>query len=181
MQRRLGLTTIMVTHDQEEAMTTADRMAVLDQGVVQQVGAPVTLYDEPANVFVAGFVGTTNLMPAVVRSRQGGALMLDVAGLGEVQLPAGTTAPEGETLTLGFRPHALAMAAADGADTPSGIALPGTVESSEFLGEFTRYSVRVGPHALAVDHPHQAGGAAFSVGSAVKLGLQVSQLRLCAG
>jgi len=112
MQRRLGLTTLFVTHDQEEAMTTADRMAVLDQGVVQQVGAPVTLYDEPANIFVAGFVGTTNLLPARVRARQGGALTLDVAGLGDVQLPAGVQAPAGDTLTMGFRPHALHIEAA---------------------------------------------------------------------
>jgi iron(III) transport system ATP-binding protein len=55
MQRRLGLTTVFVTHDQEEAMTTADRMAVLDKGVVQQIGAPATLYDYPVNTFVAGF------------------------------------------------------------------------------------------------------------------------------
>jgi iron(III) transport system ATP-binding protein len=68
MQRRLGLTTIFVTHDQEEAMTTADRMAVLDQGVVQQVGAPaMALYDYPVNAFVAGFVGTMNLLPARVQ------------------------------------------------------------------------------------------------------------------
>jgi iron(III) transport system ATP-binding protein len=53
LQRRLGITTIFVTHDQEEAMTTADRMAVLDQGVVQQVGTPAALYDEPVNAFVA--------------------------------------------------------------------------------------------------------------------------------
>jgi iron(III) transport system ATP-binding protein len=69
MQRRLGLTTIFVTHDQEEAMTTADRMAVLDKGVVQQVGAPATLYDYPVNAFVAGFVGTMNLLPGRVRAR----------------------------------------------------------------------------------------------------------------
>ncbi|MDO9072982.1 MAG: ABC transporter ATP-binding protein [Rubrivivax sp.] len=181
MQRRLGLTTIFVTHDQEEAMTTADRMAVLDQGVVQQVGAPVTLYDEPANIFVAGFVGTTNLLPARVRARQGDALTLDVAGLGDVQLPAGLQAPAGDALTLGFRPHALHIEAANATTDVQGIALPGTVEASEFLGEFTRYSVRVGSHALHVDHPHQAGGAAFAVGSAVRLGLQAAQVRLFAG
>ena len=67
MQRRLGVTTIFVTHDQEEAMTTADRMAVLEHGVVQQVGTPMELYDEPANAFVAGFVGTTNLVPGSAR------------------------------------------------------------------------------------------------------------------
>ena len=58
LQRRLGITTIFVTHDQEEAMTIADRIAVLDQGVIQQVGTPRELYDTPANRFVAEFVGS---------------------------------------------------------------------------------------------------------------------------
>jgi len=181
MQRRLGLTTVFVTHDQEEAMTTADRMAVLDQGVVQQVGAPVTLYDEPANIFVAGFVGTTNLLPARVSARHGDTLTLAVAGLGDVQLPAGVQAPAGDSLMMGFRPHALHIEPADTVAPAHGIVLAGTVESSEFLGEFTRYSVRVGSHALHVDHPHQAGGAAFGVGSAVRLRLAAAQVRLFAG
>ena len=181
MQRRLGLTTIFVTHDQEEAMTTADRMAVLDQGVVQQVGTPVTLYDAPANVFVAGFVGTTNLLSARVCTRHGGALTLDVVGLGAVQLPADMQAPASDSLTLGFRPHALRMDSPDSTAPQQGIALAGTVESSEFLGEFTRYSVRAGTYALAVDHPHQASGSPYAVGSAVRLSLEPSQLLLFPG
>ena len=63
MQRQLAITTIFVTHDQEEAMTTADRIAVMHQGVIQQVGTPTGLYDDPANRFVAEFVGTINLLP----------------------------------------------------------------------------------------------------------------------
>src|SRR5690606_27964417 len=69
LQRRLGITTIFVTHDQEEAMTTADRMAVLDKGVVQQTGSPATLFDFPANRFVANFVGTMNVLEGAVRTR----------------------------------------------------------------------------------------------------------------
>ena len=73
LQRRLGITTIFVTHDQEEAMTTADRMAVLDHGVVQQVGTPAQLYDFPANRFVASFVGTMNmLLGRVAKARRDG-------------------------------------------------------------------------------------------------------------
>src|SRR5690606_36972947 len=62
LQRKLGITTIFVTHDQEEANTTSDRMAVLDQGVIQQVGSPMELYDNPANLFVARFLGTANIL-----------------------------------------------------------------------------------------------------------------------
>src|SRR5690606_27679612 len=69
LQRRLGITTIFGTHDQEEAMTTADRMAVLDHGVVQQIGSPSTLFDYPVNRFVANFVGTMNVLEGTVRER----------------------------------------------------------------------------------------------------------------
>ncbi len=72
LQRRLGITTIFVTHDQEEAMTTADRMAVLDHGVVQQIGAPSTLFDYPVNRFVANFVGTMNVLEGEVGGGGGG-------------------------------------------------------------------------------------------------------------
>ena len=71
LQRRLGITTIFVTHDQEEALTTCDRIAVMDGGVVQQVGRPDQLYDDPVNRFVAEFIGTINLLPARVRPQEG--------------------------------------------------------------------------------------------------------------
>ena len=178
LQRRLGLTTIFVTHDQEEAMSTADRMAVLDQGVVQQIGAPATLYDEPVNTFVAGFVGTMNQLPGTVRARHGDTLTLDVQGLGELQLPAGTDAARSDTLMLGFRPHALRMQGPDAACDAGHVWMPGTVEASEFLGEFIRYRVRVGGHAVAADQPHHGGTSRFAVGAAVSLGLAPTQLRL---
>lgn len=180
MQRRLGLTTVFVTHDQEEAMTTADRMAVLDHGVVQQVGAPATLYDYPVNTFVAGFVGTMNLMPARVRGRQGQVVTLDVDGVGDLRFPLAADAPGGDRLVVSFRPHSLRVDVADAARDARYVWMPGTVEASEFLGEFTRYRVRVGSHNLAVDQAHHAGLSKFPVGGAVSLGLEPSQVRLLA-
>ncbi len=77
LQRKLGLTTIFVTHDQEEANTTADRMAVLDQGVVQQVGTPQMLYDHPENLFVANFLGTANILEGdMVKGPEGSSIIL---------------------------------------------------------------------------------------------------------
>jgi iron(III) transport system ATP-binding protein len=180
MQRRLGLTTLFVTHDQEEAMTTADRMAVLDGGVVQQVGAPATLYDYPVNTFVAGFVGTMNLLPARVRARRGDAITLDVDGVGELPFQASGDTPGGDALMLSFRPHSLRVEVADAAPDARFVWMPGTIEASEFLGEFTRYRVRVGAHSLAVDHAHHVGLSKFPVGGAVSLGLEPSQVRLFA-
>ena len=180
MQRRLGITTLFVTHDQEEAMTTADRMAVLDKGVVQQVGAPATLYDYPVNAFVAGFVGTMNLLPGSVRARRGDSLTLDIEGLGDLQFPLLAETPEAETMMVSFRPHSLRVEAADAARDARYLWIPGIVEASEFLGEFTRYRVRVGTHSLAVDQAHYAGLTKFPVGGAVSLGLVPSQGRLFA-
>jgi iron(III) transport system ATP-binding protein len=184
MQRRLGLTTIFVTHDQEEAMTTSDRMAVLDKGVVQQVGAPATLYDEPVNPFVAGFVGTMNLLPARLREQRAGRLTLDVEGVGELAFPQAPEAAAHEPLPaqlmVSFRPHSLRVEGADAARDARWLWMPGTVQASEFQGEFTRYRVRVGPHSLAVDQAHRAGLRKFPVGGAVSLGLEPTQVRLFA-
>jgi len=180
LQRRLGITTIFVTHDQEEAMTTADRMAVLDQGVVQQVGPPSTLYDDPVNSFVANFVGTMNLLPGQVRERGAQALTLNVGGVGDLQFPRVGAAPPGDRLMVSFRPHSLRVDVAAAGRDPGLLWMPGTVESLEFLGEFTRYHVRVGAHRIAVDEAHRAGLRAWAVGSAVTLGLDPSQVRLLA-
>ncbi len=180
MQRRLGLTTIFVTHAQEEAMTTADRMAVLDKGVVQQVGAPSTLYDYPVNAFVANFVGTMNLLPGQVRARSAQTLTLDVDGVGELHFPLVAEAPEGKALMVSFRPHSLRVDVADTARDARYVWMPGTVEASEFVGEFTRYRVRVGSQSLTVDQAHYAGLSKFPVGGAVSLGLEPSQVRLLA-
>ena len=87
LQRTLGLTTIFVTHDQEEAMTTADRMAVLDQGILQQVGSAAELYDYPQNRFVAGFVGTANLLDGEVTAVDAAGLNFQAHRLGALRLP----------------------------------------------------------------------------------------------
>jgi iron(III) transport system ATP-binding protein len=181
LQRKLGITTIFVTHDQEEALTTSDRIAVMDQGVIQQVGTPAELFDHPVNTFVAGFVGTMNLLPGKVRARRNEPVTLDVQGVGDLHLPTGADTPQGDSLMLSLRPHALRLEAGPRARDDPFAWMPGTIEASEFLGECTRYRVRVGKHSLAVDHPHQVGLAQWPVGSAVSLGLQASQVRLFAG
>jgi len=177
LQRTLGLTTVFVTHDQEEAMTTADRMAVLDKGVLQQVGSAAGLYDHPRNRFVAGFVGTANLLEGRIAEAAGDTLVFDARGLGRLTLPApAEPAPSGTSL-LAFRPHQVSIAdpgqAADGAR----VWLDGQVESAEFLGEFARYRVRVGDISLLSDQPHYAGIHMFAPGARVRLGLDPGQLR----
>src|SRR5690606_15693373 len=156
LQRRLGITTIFVTHDQEEAMTTADRMAIMEQGVVQQIGSPADIYDYPDNLFVARFVGTMNVLRARVR-QEGSSWLMDAEGVGTVALPGLNRPPAIDPVAAGFRPHALLLYPQANQQLEGVTWLNGAVERSEFLGEFTRYEVTVGAQTLTVDQSHQAG------------------------
>jgi iron(III) transport system ATP-binding protein len=155
LQRRLGLTTIFVTHDQQEAMTIADRLAVLDAGVIQQVGTPRALYDAPANRFVAEFVGSINLYPGRIAVEALDACVAAVDGLGHVQL-RGERAVAAASLAHGavaiaFRPHAVRPVAAT---STAGLVFDAIVGNAEFLGEFVRYELAVGSLRIVADLPH---------------------------
>jgi iron(III) transport system ATP-binding protein len=173
LQRRLGITTIFVTHDQEEALTTCHRVAVMDQGVIQQVGTPMDLFDFPVNRFVAQFVGSVNLF-AGTYGREGDALRFASPKLGAVRLPAGVEPPAGD-FDLAFRPHAVRFA--EGAIAPTELALQGAVEGAEFLGEFLRYEIRVGQATVTADIPHARGRVPIAPGTSVALAVPASELR----
>jgi iron(III) transport system ATP-binding protein len=181
LQRRLAVTTIFVTHDQEEAMTTADRMAVLEQGVLQQVGTPMQLYDEPANAFVAGFVGTTNLLPGSARLYADGRIAVDLEGLTTLRLPESAGRFVRGAVTVSMRPGALLLASRQIARDARLAWVEGVVEAAEFLGETTRYRVRVGARALFADEPHRLGQGKFASGDEVCVGLDATQARLMPG
>ena len=178
LQRRLGITTIFVTHDQEEAMTSADRIAVLDRGVVQQVGTPITLYDYPATPFVAGFVGTMNMLGGTVRSTSGRAVGLDIPGWGEIPVHSEVDLAVGRRAIAAIRPQAIRLDVADAQLDARFRWLPGLVETVEFHGEFARYRVLVGEHLIAVDQPHYAGLSKFPAGGPVSVGIDPGLVRL---
>jgi iron(III) transport system ATP-binding protein len=195
LQRRLGLTTIFVTHDQEEAMTTADRMAVLDQGVVQQVGTPMQLYEEPRNVFVAHFVGTMNALPVVVQAPPQGdqgaqdGWRVTLPGLPDeapacvLQPAAGAGAglARGAAAWLCSRPHHAVLQEPGAPATATHLWMPAHVQDREFLGAFLRYHLALPGTpgwTLQVDEPHRAGQAERLPGQAVMVGVDLSQARL---
>jgi iron(III) transport system ATP-binding protein len=131
LQRRIGVTTIMVTHDQEEALTMADRIVVMNHGVIEQVGPPVEIYREPATRFVADFIGTMNFLPGLVAD--GGRVC--IADL-EFNLPERINGfPAGTPVTLAVRPEDLMVQAAP-SDRPNTV--QATVAELEFLGSFFR-------------------------------------------
>lgn len=160
LQRKLGLTTIFVTHDQEEANTTSDRMAVLDSGVIQQIGTPQELYDSPANGFVAGFLGTANIL----KGRIDGAEFITESGN---RLPVAEPKPDATRIVL--RPQNVTLA------NPDGSGIPGTVRHREFLGSQIRYLVETADGQIIVDTLHAAGQPGHAAGASVTL--KVDSLR----
>jgi multiple sugar transport system ATP-binding protein len=112
LHQRLKTTSIYVTHDQIEAMTMADKIVVMKDGVVEQTGDPLTLYDRPANTFVAGFIGSPamNIVPGVARTA-GGAPHVDFADGSALPLPAGARADDGQEVLYGIRPEHFALSA----------------------------------------------------------------------
>jgi iron(III) transport system ATP-binding protein len=176
LQRQLSLTTIFVTHDQEEANTTSDRIAVLNDGIVQQMGSPMELYDRPANRFVANFLGTANLIDGIVTETEGRVSFRAPDG---TNIPLeGVGAGTGENQTIMFRPQNLTIRDAGDPPAEGRSKLSGRVRRREFLGNIIRYAVGVGEHSLLVDDTHQTGHRAFDVGADVALYLSSDQVRL---
>lgn len=159
LQRKLGLTTVFVTHDQEEANSTCDRIAVLDKGVIQQIGAPQTLYDTPVNLFVAQFLGTANILTGQIE-KSGEDLRFILPG--DEFLPISAAAPGSGSIVL--RPQNIAIATAPGPTT-----IPGKVLHSEFLGSQIRYIFEAAGTELVVDKSHRQGDVTLQTGAEVPL------------
>ncbi|MFJ5778178.1 ABC transporter ATP-binding protein [Streptomyces sp. NPDC093094] len=145
IQTEVGITFVHVTHDQEEAMTMADSVAVMNAGRVEQLGAPADLYENPRTTFVANFLGTSNLIEAEVDSRSGDDIVLRAGG-GKLVLPAGrSTAPAapGGRMLVGVRPEKISLAHADDAgEIPDGRnRITGKIADASFIGVSTQYVV----------------------------------------
>ncbi|WP_119166238.1 ABC transporter ATP-binding protein [Algihabitans albus] len=159
LQRRLGITTILVTHDQREAMTMADTIVVMEQGRVQQAGSPLEIYRNPANAFVADFIGTSNLLEG--RARGGG--RIELPG-GEVAVSGG---PESGAVTASIRPEDLRLGAADAAGANR---LPGEVIFVRDVGQTVETHIDcAGQRLVAVDIPE--GDPLFASGDRVTVEL----------
>ena len=161
LHQQLKTTSIYVTHDQTEAMTMADRIVVMHNGNVQQVGAPLELYDKPANIFVAGFIGSPAmnfLQATMVRQNIGQALFTDGQKL---RLPDGLPLQEGASLTLGVRPEDIRIVD----DGP----LKAEVEVVEPLGMSTQYYVRVAGEQLRI---YAIGRPGLAPGQTVRLAVE---------
>ena len=167
IQKEIGITFVYVTHDQEEALTMSDRIAVMNEGIIEQVAGPEEVYERPATTFVAGFIGVSNLMPGTVE-RLGG-------GRATVKLDAGVEADAGaDGFAVGERCHAVVRpekltVTKAGATTGSGPGVDGVVESSLYLGTSTQIVVRLAgdvPITVLVPNADEAERQALPGGGA---------------
>lgn len=179
LHQRLGVTTVYVTHDQEEAMTLGDRIVIMAGGVVQQAGPPLEVYQRPANRFVGAFIGMPpmNMLDGRLEERSG-TIAFVAPGI-DVPLPSEWTPKlkphAGSMVTLGLRPQALRVA---GPSEPGpGVSLK--VELVEPLGEQVDITGVVSPGALRLVARVQAGATA-AVGQAVRLGIEASRVHVFA-
>lgn len=158
LQERLGITTIIVTHDQQEAMTLADIIVVMSEQRVQQVGTPLEVYHQPKTTFVADFLGTNNLVPARVESQT------SVHALGHSLITAPTRHAVGEPVTLAIRPERITLHTHE--PEAAGNTLPGKVGFVRDLGAYTETHVQLAERTLIV-----SGAPHLDVGTSVWLTL----------
>jgi len=162
IQRELGITTIYVTHDQEEALSLSDEVVVMNRGRVEQIGTPLAVYNTPATPFVAAFVGTLNLLSATVVDPATGRVTVDSQPLAGIH--AVRECRSGETVTLALRPEAISLDTA-GAEN----SLRATVDDVIFLGGLVRVRVRLGADIANLDLLNRPGIALPARGEAVTL------------
>ena len=171
IQRRLDTPMLYVTHDQAEAFTLADRIGVMDDGELVQVGTPESVYDDPADRFVESFLGSTNLVEGrVVEADAGVAAEFPVGDV--VPLPAGEGLTPGDAVSASVRPERLDVAPAATATSPDGgatrVVVDGTVTETVYRGSSVRYHVDTGDTTLFVERP-AAAAPGLSVGEPARL------------
>jgi iron(III) transport system ATP-binding protein len=155
LQTRLGLTTVFVTHDQDEALSMSDRVAVMSQGEVQQIGVPEEIYSRPANRFVAEFVGRVNLLSGTVAACERGRIALELPTGRKLWVDTDRTPTPNAELTLVVRPEALRVEAANGSTMNGSNTLDANVHSVAFLGDHYQYELEAGPISLIAQTARQ--------------------------
>ena len=178
LQRELGITTLYVTHDQQEALALSDRIAIMNGGDLVQVGAPLALYEHPATDFVAGFLGDVNLVDGVVAEGARGPVRIRITEDLEVSILAGPPVAAGKRVRLTIRPERLEIATT-GPGGPNG--WRGRVREVAFYGELVRYGVDVPPGlVLKVTRPFRGQDTLFAVGQEIWLTSRADDWRLFA-
>jgi ABC-type Fe3+/spermidine/putrescine transport system ATPase subunit len=167
LQQNVGITFIIVTHDQDEALSMASRIAVMDRGAIKQIATPAELYEHPVSRFVADFIGKVNLIDAKVIKSADKAIVCDAKGLGKIELP--TDKPANGEIAIAVRPEKLKIATAE---PPAGkaIAVQGQVRDVAYYGDTSHVVIKTASDlelAVNVQNDSRTGGAGVSPGQRV--------------
>ena len=168
IQKSIGITTIYVTHDQSEALTMSDRIAVMDQGRMLQVGTPVEIYEKPATRFIAEFIGDSNLLGVRVTGVNGAFCEVDLGGSVRVPARSPSSAEVSEGSAVGFllRPEMVRLQPAAADEQPK---LSGRIAAEVYQGSLRRYRVVAADHELVVEVPNRPELSQLEPGDAVDL------------
>lgn len=173
LQREANITTVFVTHDQEEALSMSDLIGVMNKGKVEQLGTPQEIYATPRTGYVADFVGAANRTDVAVRRAGAGLVEVDVAG--SRLLASDALEGPGERGLLVLRPEDLKISAVPVAGLQT---LPATVRGRQYLGARTSYSVECAGGLLLNAEMHGAGHDAFQPGASVHVGFDAAAVRV---
>ena len=168
IQERIGVTTIFVTHDQYEAMSISDRLLVLSDGIIQQIGSPIDIYEQPANEFIAGFVGYVNFLEGRVA-----AIAADTCHVateyGDLELDRNQDAllAVGDSVVLVIRPETVSLLPSKGTQRTN--TFHGKIISRMYAGNLAKYTVQFGEREMVVDQYNPSGSEQFHKGDDVKI------------
>ncbi|HYR00703.1 MAG TPA: ABC transporter ATP-binding protein [Casimicrobiaceae bacterium] len=171
LHRELGVTMVYVTHDQAEALTMSDRIAVFRQGRIQQIGTPEEIYERPANAFVARFIGENNRMVGTVERVEGGRCAVRVGGGALLAGTCGGPLAAGEEALVSVRPEQIALG-----EGTADCALEGTLAEAIYLGDHLRLRIEVRDLGDIVVKSHAAH--AMAVGTSVRFGWRAADCRV---
>ena len=177
LHERLGVTIIYVTHDQQEALVMSDRIAVMNEGKVEQIGSPTELYDAPATRFVASFIGESNFLEGRLLEAKETGCVVEVAGLGPIPAPARSAFSPPADVAVTIRPEKIVFA--DETAPPEMTCLEATIDDVIFAGEMRRYQVRLGGgQSLVLKRQNRAGARQHDRGDTVRVAWHTEDCRV---
>ncbi len=177
IQKEVGITFVYVTHDQEEALTMSDRIAVMNRGKVLQVGPPEEIYEHPASRFVADFIGETNFMSGEVAKVNANEVEVVLEGGFTIKVPKSGMVSRGREVTIAVRPEKISA----GTDLRTETQIPATIEQVIYIGTDVRYNARIGERTTLVVREQNSGGEAwkrFRHGDQIQIGWQKANASL---
>lgn len=180
LQRQLGITFIFVTHDQEEALVMSDRIGVMNEGRLLQVGPPQDIYDQPTSRFVADFIGETNFVPCRVLEQHNDLALIQLAEGITLQAATAGQTRRGQEATLAIRPEKIHLHPLDSADLHDDAVFPGRITDATFIGTDTRYTVSLADqiHFDVREQNENPGDERLQIGQTVAVSWQPRAARL---